>query len=103
MGGLNHVAVGAVVAIIAALAAAVYVTGYVRATRSGHPASLSRTVTGTSLYLAEIVGALILMSGSIAGLYVAAIAMVANTCYMITGAWLLVVGVYQDTTKKPRT
>ncbi len=99
MGGQGHKAVGAELLVVSCLAAIVYVTGYIRASRSGNAASLSRTVSGTALYSAEMVGAIILISGSISGLYIAAIALVANTCYMITGAWLLVVGVYQEKTK----
>ena len=99
MGGQGHKAVGAELFVVSLLAAIVYVAGYIRAYKSGNSPSLSRTTSGTALYIGEIIGAGILVSGSISGLYVAAIAMVANTCYMITGAWLLVVGVYQEKTK----
>ena len=95
IGGQDHRAVGAELLVVCLFAAVVYVSGYVRASRAGNAASRSRTITGTGLYLAEIVGAAILISGSITGLYIAAMAMVINTCYMITGAWLLVVGVQQ--------
>jgi len=96
MGGQGHKAVGAELLVVSFFAAVIYVSGYVRASRSGNPASLSRTISGTCLYLIEIIGAAILIAGSISGLYIAAIALVINTCYMITGAWLLVVGVHQD-------
>ncbi len=99
MGGQNHKTIGAELLVVSGAAAVVYVAGYVRATKSGNGTSLSRTTTGTSLYAAEMIGAVILISGSISGLYVAAIAMVANTCYMITGAWLLVVGVFHEKVK----
>jgi hypothetical protein len=96
MGGQGHKAVGVELLVVSFLAAIVYVTGYIRAYSSGNSPSLSRTISGTTLYLIEMSGAAILVSGSIFGLYIAAIAMVANTCYMITGAWLLVVGVFND-------
>src|SRR5271167_4541255 len=99
MGGQNHKAVGIELLVVSFLASIVYVSGYLKAYKSSSGASLLRTTTGTTLYLAQIVGAIVLISGSIAGLYITAIALVANTCYMITGAWLLVVGVYQDKTK----
>lgn len=102
MGGQGHQAVGAELLIISGAAAAVYVNGFIQAFRYGSGASLLRTVSGTSLYLAEIIGAIILISGSILGLYIAAAAMVVNTCYMISGAWLLVVGVYAGEAKKTR-
>ena len=94
MGGQGHQAIGAELLIVAFAAAIVYVTGYIRAYSSGNSPSLSRTISGTALYLAEMVGAIILITGSITGLYIVGIAMVLNTCYMITGAWLLVVGVF---------
>jgi len=93
MGGQNYKAVGAELLVISSLAGIVYVNGYLQAYKSGSGASLMRTGSGTLLYAAEIIGAAILISGSITGLYIAATALVINTCYMITGAWLLVVGV----------
>ena len=98
MGGQNHVAVGIELLAVSVIGAVVYVMGYIRANQSGGRASKVRTTTGTTLYLTEFIGASLLISGSIAGLYIAAVAMVANTCYMITGAWLLVMGVYQSKT-----
>jgi hypothetical protein len=92
MGGQNHRAIGAELLSVAFVAGYVYVYGYIQAFRSASGASLLRTVTGTALYVAEIIGAALLISGQIAGLYIAAIALVLNTCYMISGAWLLVMG-----------
>lgn len=97
MGGQSYKAVGIEFSVIAAIGAYVYVNGYVQASRAGNSASIVRTTTGTALYFVEILGAAIFISGHISGLYFAAIAVVANTCYMITGAWLLVVGVFGDT------
>jgi hypothetical protein len=51
-------------------------------------------VIGTGIYLAEAIGALILIFGSLSGLYVAAVAIVVNVAFMISAAWLLVVSVY---------
>jgi hypothetical protein len=100
MGGQNHIAVGVELLTISFLASTVYVNGYLKAGKSAGGASLVRTRTGTALYLIEMIGAIILISGSIAGLYVAAIAIAVNTCYMISGAWLLLMGVHQNTTSK---
>jgi len=99
MGGQGHKAVGAELLIVALFAAIVYVMGYIRANATGNKPSFSRTISGTALYAAEMIGAAILISGSITGLYIVGIAMVANTCFMITGAWLLVMGVFQDSSK----
>jgi hypothetical protein len=41
-------------------------------------------------------GAALFFFGHLAGLYIAALAMVANTCYMITAAWLLVIGAVDE-------
>jgi hypothetical protein len=94
MGGQDHKAVGLELLAVSLLGAIVYVNGYIQANKSGNRASFLRTTSGTALYIAEIIGASILVSGRISGLYVAAIAITTNTCYMITGAWLLVMGVY---------
>jgi len=45
-----------------------------------------------ALYLAEMAGAALLVAGYLAGLYLAAVAMVAALAFMITAAWLPVVG-----------
>ena len=45
------------------------------------------------LYLTQLIGAALLVADQIAGLYVAAAGMVAALTLMISGAWLLVVGV----------
>jgi hypothetical protein len=99
MGGQDHRAVGVDVLVVSTIGGTIFVTGYVQAARSGRHVSepsLIRTLGGTACYLAEVVGAVILIAGSITGLYVAAIAIVANFFYMISGAWLLLVGVSQD-------
>jgi hypothetical protein len=43
-------------------------------------------------------GAALFFFGHVAGLYIAAIAIVTNTCYMITAAWLLVMGAFEAKT-----
>jgi hypothetical protein len=78
---------------------AVYVYGYLRArTAGGSPTTLSllRTVSGTRLYVAEIVGSILLLLGVLAGLYIATVAMVILAAYSVSGAWLLHVGVHHD-------
>ena len=96
MGDLNHVGVGIGWAILAGAAGIVYVYGYVQAMRTGASAvglGGIRLVIGTAGYLAEIAGGLVLVAGYTAGLYVAAAAMVLLLAFMISGAWLLIVGV----------
>jgi hypothetical protein len=45
-----------------------------------------------------MIGAAIFFFGHLFGLYLAAIAIVTNTCYMITAAWLLVMGAFDQKT-----
>jgi hypothetical protein len=75
----------------------VYVYGYLRArTAGGSQTTLSmlRTVSGTGLYLAQIVGSVLLLLDVTAGLYLAAISMVILAAYSVSGAWLLLVGAH---------
>lgn len=95
MGGQNHVAVGIEWALVAGIAAFVYVYGYIMARRTGASSvglQLNRVMSGTACYAAEVAGAVVLSLGYVAGLYVAAVAMVVMLTYMISGAWLLIVG-----------
>jgi len=99
MGGQDHQVVGAEWLLVATLAAAVYVNGYVQAIRrGGSPVGLGgfRLVFGTGCYVAEILGALLLLLGFVAGLYIAAVSMTILLAFTISGAWLLLVGVHQE-------
>jgi hypothetical protein len=96
MGGQDHRAVGLEWLLVAALGAIVYVYGYVQAIRLGGSSvglRSHRLVGGTVLYIAEVTGAALLLAGNIAGLYLAAVAMVLLLAFMISGAWLLIVGI----------
>ena len=96
MPGQDHTAVGAELLVFSAAGAGIFLYGFRQAFRFGSTPSKERLVIGTALYLAEAIGALVLLSGSISGLYVAAIAMVLNVAFMISAAWLLVVSVYSS-------
>jgi hypothetical protein len=99
MGGQNRVAIGLEWFGIATIAGVVYVRGYVLAVRrGGSPAGLhgGRLIAGTTCYAAQMVGALVLVLGYSVGLYVASVAMVVYFPFMISGAWLLIVGIYQE-------
>jgi hypothetical protein len=65
------------------------------ARRGGSSAWLRRrrVIVAAVLYLTQLVSAALLVADQIAGLYVAAVAMVAAMTLMISGAWLLLVGV----------
>ena len=96
MGGQDHRAVGVEWLVVAALSIAVYVHGYLEAVRLGGNVDWLRSrrvIVIAGLYLIQVVGAALLVADHRAGLYVAAVALVASLAFMITAAWLLVVGV----------
>ncbi len=75
------------------------VASYRQAVRGSRPVprgSVYRTAGSITCYVSEMAGAVVLFAGSAAGLYVVAVAMVANFFFMISGSWLLLVGVTQD-------
>ena len=95
MGAQDHRAVGLEWLIVSTAAGVVYVYGYIQALRFGQSSAglrSPRLIAGTTLHVVEIVGAGMLLSGYLAGLYSAAIAMVAILAFMISGAWLLIMG-----------
>jgi hypothetical protein len=96
MGAQNHQAIGAELFIVSGISATIFVRGYGRALRMSDGLRRSRIVGGSFIHLAEMIGAALFFFGYRAGLYIAAIAIVTNTCYMITAAWLLVVGVFDQ-------
>jgi len=98
MGAQNHRTIGAELFVVAALSAVVFVNGYVKAIRFSNGLRRTRIVGGCLIHLAEMIGAVVFFFGPLAGLYLAALAIVSNTCYMITAAWLLVVGTFDQST-----
>ena len=95
MGGQDHRAVGIEWLVVAAISIAVYLRGYVKAVKLGGSKAWlrgRRVVAAAVLYMAQLVGAVLLVAGYTAGLYIAAVAMVVALTLMVSGAWLLVVG-----------
>ena len=81
----------------------IFVRGYVVALRAGMSSiglTAPRLGGGTLCYLAEVIGAAFLVFGNSAGLTIAAIATIALFAFLISGAWLLIIGVYEDQTKR---
>ena len=84
------------------IATALFIRGYVRAIRSGMSSiglDAPRLAGGTICYLAEVIGAILLILGYSAGLYIAAIAISILFAFLISGAWLLMIGIYEDRAK----
>ena len=103
MGGQNHQSIGAELLVVSGVSFAVFVVGYVRAIRMSNGLRLSRVVGGSLVHVAAMIGAAVFISGHLSGLYIAAVAIVANTCYMITAAWLLVIGAFDQKAQPPST
>jgi hypothetical protein len=84
------------------IATAIFIRGYVIAIRSGMSSiglGTPRLAGGTICYLAEVVGAIFLILGYSAGLYIAAVAIIVLFAFLISGAWLLMIGIYEDQTR----
>src|SRR5665213_3846832 len=77
----------------------IFVRGYVvaiLAKMSSIGLTAPRLAGGTVCYLAEVAGATFLIFGRSEGLYIAAIATIVLFALLISGAWLLIIGVYED-------
>jgi len=98
MGAQNHHSIGAELFVVSGFSAAMFAKGYTNAIRMSKGLRLSRIVGGSLVHLAELIGAALFFLGYLPGLYIAALAIVTNTCYMITAAWLLVIGVFDQRT-----
>jgi hypothetical protein len=99
MGAQDHQSIGAELFIVCGISAAIFARGYVNAIMMSDGLRLSRIVGGSLVHLTEMIGAALLFFGYLPGLYIAAIAIVSNTCYMITAAWLLVMGTLDQKTE----
>jgi hypothetical protein len=99
MGAQNHQSIGAELLAVSGISGAIFGKGYIKAIRSGDGLRPSRIVGGSLVHLAEMIGAALFVFGYLPGLYIAAVAIVTNTCYMITAAWLLVIGVFEHKTE----
>jgi hypothetical protein len=64
-----------------------------QAMRSGDQAVLLRTLGSFACLALEQIGALVLFAGDLRGLYLVGIGMMSSFIFMVTGAWLLLVGV----------
>jgi hypothetical protein len=81
--------------LVATLAAAINTNGYVQGFRlngSRYALSLARIAGGSACYLGQIVGSLLLFFGYRNGIYVAAIALIVNFYFLVSGSWLLILG-----------
>jgi hypothetical protein len=99
MGGQSGQAVAVELFGVCAIVAVAGVWSFLEVRRAapGVPrGSVLRTVGGISCYVAEMLGAVVPFMGGAVGLYAAAIAMLSNFFLMISGSWLLLVGVSHE-------
>jgi hypothetical protein len=99
MGGQGGRAVASELFAVCAVITIAGVNSFVQASRlqgTVPRASVLRTAGSIACYTFEMAGAAALFAGSSLGLYVVAIAMVANFFFMISGSWLLLVGAGRD-------
>ena len=85
------------------IATAIFVRGYIVAIRSGMSSiglNIPRLAGGTICYLAEVISAIFLLLGYSSGLYIAAIAIIVLFAFLISGAWLLMIGIFEDRGKQ---
>lgn len=103
MGDLGHVALGIEWLILAIIGGCIYSTGYItthkRYDRS-EGLSLWRTLGGDACYAIQMIGAVMFIAGNKVGLYVACIGMVSLFIWLVSGAWLLLVGVEREVRQK---
>lgn len=99
MGHSTNRSLGAEWLAISVLAGAINTNGYIHGFSPGsslYGLGLIRIAGGTACYLGQLVGALLLLFGSRAGIYVAAIALITNFGFLVSGSWLLLVGAVED-------
>lgn len=85
------------------IATVIFIRGYVIAIRSGMSSiglNMPRLAGGTLCYLAEVIGAIFLLLGDCVGVYIAAIAIIILFAFLISGAWLLMIGIFEDRSKR---
>jgi hypothetical protein len=102
MGNLNLGVLGFEWLILWLIATIIFIRGYVIAIRAGMSTiglNMPRLAGGTICYLAEVVSAIFLILGYSSGLYIAAVAIIVLFAFLISGAWLLMIGVYDDRSK----
>jgi len=84
------------------IATFIFIRGYVVAIRAGMSfigLNTPRLAGGTICYVAEVISAVFLILGYPTGLYIAAIGIIVLFAFLISGAWLLMIGIYENRAK----
>jgi hypothetical protein len=100
MGGQDGRAVAIELFVVCLIVETISLFSYAPVSRLASPprSSLLRTLGVSGCYAVEMLGALLLFLGAGWGLQLAAIGMVANFYFVISGSWLLLIGIHQDET-----
>jgi|HubBroStandDraft_1064217.scaffolds.fasta_scaffold08107_4 hypothetical protein len=99
IGNQNYRWIGVEWLVVTLVPTITYIRVYVQATKIGRSSvglSITRFIVGTSCYLVQIAGSILLIAGYIAGLYLASAAMVLSFSFFISAAWLLITGIHDD-------
>lgn len=99
IGNQNYQSLGVEWFAVSLVPTVTYIRVYLRARRIGKSSiglSVGRFIQGTTCYVVQIIGSVLLISGRVAGLYVASVAMVLSFAFFISGAWLLIIGVFEN-------
>ena len=103
VGNQGLVALGVEWLILWLVATIVFIRGYGLALAQGMSSiglNAPRLAGGTLCYLVEVLAAILLILGHGEGLYFAAFATVVLFGFLISGAWLLIVGIHEDQAKR---
>jgi hypothetical protein len=106
MGQQTYRSLGVEWLVVSTLATAINTNGYLQAYRvrsSRYALGSMRILGGSACYVGQIVGAVMIFLGEKAGLYLAATALIANFCFFVSGAWLLIVGTLRESDEGPES
>jgi len=93
MGGQNGQAIAIEIIGVLVIVEVILYNSIRQAIRSADNGVMWRTIGSFACLVLEQIGAVILFAGNAAGLYVVGLGMMSSFIFMVTGAWLLLVGV----------
>lgn len=93
MGGQNGQAVAVELIVVLLVVEVILYNSIRQAARNADPSVLWRTIGSFACLVVEQAGAVILFSGNAWGLYLVGLGMMSSFVFMVSGAWLLLVGV----------
>jgi len=93
MGGQNGQAIAIEIIGVLVIVEVILYNSIRQAIRNADNGVLWRTIGSFACLVLEQIGAVILFTGNAAGLYVVGLGMMSSFIFMVTGAWLLLVGV----------